>query len=92
MPSKERYDQYAIELNQRFDDLVQWAIANWPREDFPLMQSDFDQARRQIAEIAGPRLGEPGEQQDGKPVVPDPPGLDDGRKGEFRNLNPMPWP
>jgi hypothetical protein len=85
---KERYDRYAAELTTRFEDLVQWALTHWPRQDLPLMHSDFDAARREVAEIAGPRLGEPDESGQ----VPDPPGLAPERKGQYRDMNPMPWP
>lgn len=89
---KERYDRYGAELNARFEDFVQWAIDHWPREDFPLMRSDFDAARRSVAEIAGPKLGEPGSDSNPGSRVPDPPGLAPQRQGEFRDMNPMPWP
>jgi hypothetical protein len=58
MASKEQCDRYAAELVARFDDLTRWAIANWPRADFPLMQSDFSEARKEISRIIGPKLGD----------------------------------
>lgn len=93
MASKEEYDRYAQDLTQRFDELVQWAIAHWPRTDFPLMRSDFDASRRELADILGPKLGdpEPGAQNEAQdPFLP--PGMAPERGGEFRDQNPMPWP
>ena len=86
MPSKEEYDRYAAELNRRFEELTAWAIANWPKKDYPLLESDFSRSRREIAEIIGPKLGD----ADGQG-----PGPGAGRpKGEapFVDMNPMPWP
>ncbi|HEY4541723.1 MAG TPA: hypothetical protein VIG66_05040 [Noviherbaspirillum sp.] len=85
---KAEYDRYAAELNERFESFVEWAMNNWPRPNYPLMPSDFDAARRVVAEIAGPKLGEPDAAKD----VPDPPGLQPERKSPFRDTNPMPWP
>lgn len=92
MASKERYDAYAAELTRRFEDFTRWAVNHWPRDDYPLMESDFDAARRELAEILGPKLGEPDGASSPGERVPDPPGLEGGRKGEFRDMNPMPWP
>ncbi|WP_334189143.1 hypothetical protein [Noviherbaspirillum sp.] len=59
MASKEEYDRYAGELTRRFDEYAQWAIANWPNGDFPLLDSDFVESRRELSAIIGPKLGEP---------------------------------
>ncbi|HYD82357.1 MAG TPA: hypothetical protein VEC06_21345 [Paucimonas sp.] len=82
MASKEQFDRYASELVQRFDDLTRWAIANWPRGDFPLMQSDFSAARKEISLIIGPKLGD-GEASAESPVR-------DNR--QYVDVNPAPWP
>lgn len=85
MASKEECDRYAEELTRRFDDMVQWAIANWPTQAYPLLSSDFSASRREIAQIVGSKLGE-GEAADkathGRP--PD--------EAPFVDMNPMPWP
>jgi hypothetical protein len=84
MGSKEEYDRYAAALTERFDEFVRWAMENWPNKDFPLLQSDFEQSRREIADIAGPKLG------DGDSG---PPGPDEGKEeAPFIPMNPMPWP
>lgn len=85
MASKDECDQYAAELTRRFDEMVQWALMNWPTPAYPLLSSDFSEARREIAHIIGSKLGEgeaadnaiPGEAPDAPPFV---------------NMNPMPWP
>jgi hypothetical protein len=84
MDDKERYDQYAAELAQRFEDLIKWAIENWPNKNFSLMQSDFEQSRKEIGQILGPKLSE-GEASPPAPAT----GKDDP---PFIDMNPAPWP
>lgn len=84
MASKEQLDRYASELVTRFEDLTKWAIANWPRSDFPLMQSDFSESRKELSRIIGPKLGD-GDTQANIP-----------RRGpenrQYVDENPAPWP
>lgn len=85
MASKEECDQYAAELTRRFDELVQWAIANWPTPAFPLQSSDFNESRREISHITGSKLGEGEAAENAIPgSAPEVP--------PFVNMNPMPWP
>lgn len=86
MASKEECDQYAAELTSRFDALMQWAIANWPRPEFPLLSSDFAQSRREISQIVGAKLGDPDDHDE----PPRPAFGNEDR--QFRDINPMPWP
>ena len=86
MASKEECDRYAEELTRRFDELVQWAMANWPKPEFPLLSSDFTQARREISEIVGPKLGDAEIQDD----TPRP--AFGGDDNQYRDVTPMPWP
>lgn len=83
MASKTECDQYAAELTERFEALTKWAIANWPNKKFPLLPSDFKQSRREISDIIGPKLGE------GDASAPE---SNTGDGGQFRDMNPMPWP
>jgi len=83
MASKEECDEYAAELTRRFDEYVRWAIANWPKREFPLLSSDFNASRREISQIAGPKLGE------GESATP---GVANPNAGQFRDVSPMPWP
>jgi hypothetical protein len=84
MASKEECDQFAAALTERFDELTGWAIENWPKKEFPLLQSDFTDSRREIGEIIGPKLGEGDEN------------LPSSQKGDdsapYIDMNPMPWP
>jgi len=86
MASKEECDQYAAELTRRYDELVQWAMANWPKPETPLLSSDFSEGRREIGQIVGPKLGD----ADGEDTLPRPAFGDDD--GQYRNVTPMPWP
>ena len=84
MASKEECDRYAAELTQRFDELTRWAIANWPKKDFPLLSSDFSESRREIGGIVGSKLGDASNDD----------GALDRRRGssQYVDMNPMPWP
>jgi len=84
MTDKDASDQFAAELTRRFEDLTQWAISHWPYRNFPLMESDFAESRREISVILGRKL-DAGKQ--GKP-----PGKDPDDSGQYIDMNPMPWP
>ena len=87
MASKEECDRYAAVLAQRYDDFVKWAIANWPKKDFPLLESDFEASRRELADILGPKLDESGDRSSVPPAR-----TQEGDTGQYRDMNPMPWP
>ncbi|WP_136418320.1 MULTISPECIES: hypothetical protein [Oxalobacteraceae] len=83
MANKQECDKYAAELIQRFEDFTRWAIAHWPNPESPLLSSDFNESRREIGRLAGPKLGEGS--------------ADDGSAGnrettQYIDMNPMPWP
>jgi hypothetical protein len=84
MASKEECDRYAAELTQRFEELTRWAIANWPKKDFPLLSSDFSESRREIGGIVGSKLGDASNDDVAS----------DRRRGssQYVDMNPMPWP
>lgn len=84
MASKAECDQYAAELTKRFDELTRWAIEHWPKKEFPLLDSDFRESRREIGQILGPKLGD-GEEASGPPAS-------DRDSGQYIDMNPMPWP
>jgi hypothetical protein len=84
MASKEECDRYAAELTQRFEELTRWAIANWPKKDFPLLSSDFSESRREIGGIVGSKLGDASDDDM-------PPDRQRGA-GQYVDMNPMPWP
>ncbi len=86
MASKEECDQYAAELTRRFDELMKWALANWPKPEYPLLSSDFTQSRREISQIVGAKLGDSDESpHDIRPAF-------GGENRQYRDVNPMPWP
>ena len=98
MATKEECDRYAAELTHRFDELVQWAMSNWPKPEFPLLSSDFSESRREISQIVGPKLGD-GDSGDSDnsghsgatpPETPRP--AFGGDDGQYRDVTPMPWP
>ncbi|HVK93952.1 MAG TPA: hypothetical protein VM571_04420 [Noviherbaspirillum sp.] len=87
MASKVECDQYAVDVAKRFEEFVQWAIAHWPNREFPLLESDFEQCRREIAEILGPKLGDGNETDDRSSEA-----INEPNTRQYVNMNPMPWP
>jgi hypothetical protein len=84
MASKEECDKYAAELTRRFDEMVRWALANWPKQSYKLVSSDFSESRREISRIVGAKLGDP---EDGGDISAA------GKKSApYLDMNPMPWP
>lgn len=83
MASKEECDRFAAELTERFEAFTKWAMENWPNKAYPLLPSDFDGSRREISEIAGPKLGDCDTDAPPRPRDDSPP---------FVDMNPMPWP
>lgn len=84
MASKAECDKYAAELAQRFEELTRWAITNWPNKEFPLLDSDFSESRRELGQILGPKLGDGGTSNE--------PSSQDQNSGQFIDTKPMPWP
>ncbi len=74
---------YADELVRRFEEFTGWAIANWPHKNYPLLESDFAEARREISVILGSRLQE-GQSSPSAGLRPGEP--------QYIDTNPMPWP
>lgn len=84
MADKEQLDHYAAELAQRLDGLITWAIENWPHKNFPLMQSDFAESRKEFSKIIGPKLDE------GDIAASTALPATDTR--QYVDVNPTPWP
>ncbi|MGB6056442.1 MAG: hypothetical protein WBG17_14530 [Burkholderiaceae bacterium] len=82
MPDRKAAEDFAAELTRRFEEMTQWAIAHWPYPNFPLMESDFAESRRELSAILGARL-DAGNQ--GPPPGP-------GDSGQYVDVTPMPWP
>jgi len=77
-------------LTQRFDELVHWAMTNWPKPEFPLLSSDFSESRREISQIVGPKLGDA--DADDSPTETPRPAFGGEDDGQYRDVTPMPWP
>lgn len=84
MASKEQCDQFAAELNQRYEAFVRWATEHWPNQESPLLDSDFAAARRELSLLCGARLG-------GGDRTADTSASDDS-SAQFVPVSPMPWP
>lgn len=76
-------DEYASELTRHFEEFTHWAIANWPQKNYPLMQSDFAEARREISVILGRKL------QEGQTSTAPPSAQENA---DYIDVNPAPWP
>jgi hypothetical protein len=94
MAGKAERDRYAQELTRRFEEFTRWAVANWPDRRFPLLESDFTESRREIAQIVGPKLAE-GETDDetsqDTPSGNTAPGIPVDAK-QYVDVTPAPWP
>ncbi len=81
MASKQECDKFASELERRFQELMEWAIGNFPNKGEPLSASDFADARKEISKICA-KAGQPWKS------APEP---SEGGP-QYRSLNPAPWP
>ncbi|HEX7648850.1 MAG TPA: hypothetical protein VF450_15725 [Noviherbaspirillum sp.] len=94
MAGKEERDRYAQELTRRFEEFTRWAIAHWPDKHLPLLESDFTESRREIAQIVGPKLGD-GESNEDEPTRAasdnTAPGIPVDAK-QYVDVTPAPWP
>lgn len=84
MTNKEQCDRFAADMAARFEDFTKWALENWPNSDYPLLPSDFDESRKEVARILGPRLTE----SQSTAGASDP----GGDSEQYINMNPAPWP
>jgi hypothetical protein len=75
---------YAAEVARRLEEFVSWTRDNWPVPSSPLLDSDFEDARRMVHLIVGERL----EQARSADELPEP-----SQGGpQYRPVNPAPWP
>ena len=81
MASKQECDKFASELERRFQEVMQWAIENFPDQGEPLSASDFADVRKELSRI-GALAGRPAKRE------PEP---SEGGP-QYRSLNPAPWP
>ncbi len=75
--------QFVNEVWQRFEEVQDWAIANWPNPEHPLSTSDFVEARKEILALGQARHARPS--QSGEPE-PEQGGA------QYVDVTPSPWP
>ena len=74
-------EQFASDLEQCFQDLMQWAVTSWPDAERPISLVDFDDAQKAVHKIAQ-RVRHPG----GEALAPSEGGA------QFVSVDPTPWP
>jgi hypothetical protein len=78
--------QFINEVWQRFEEVQNWAIANWPDRDRPLSSSDFVEARKEIL-----ALGLTGDARLSQPAQAGEPEPEQGG-AQYIEVTPAPWP
>jgi len=81
MSDQAQNDQFAADLEQRFQDLMQWTVSNWPDRERPISVADFEDAQQAMRAIAQ-RLRHP----EGEALSPSEGGA------QFVSVAPAPWP
>jgi hypothetical protein len=74
-------EQFAADLAQRFQDVMQWAVTSWPDAQHPISLADFEDVRKAVQAIAQRSLHPSGEA-----LAPDEGGA------QFVGVSPTPWP
>ncbi len=78
--------QFVTEVWRRFEEVQNWAIANWPDKEHPISSSEFVEGRK---EILG--LGLPAERRLGH--APPQPAPEPEQGGpQYQDVTPAPWP
>lgn len=81
MTGNQANQAYSKELSRRFEELVRWAIDNWPERGRPLSEADFARVRQEMVQLGVPP----------ETIVKEAP--DPAAGGEqYVNINPSPWP
>ncbi|KQW93332.1 hypothetical protein ASC94_11850 [Massilia sp. Root418] len=78
--------QFINEVWQRFEEVQNWAIANWPDRDRPLSSSDFVETRKEIL-----ALGLTGDARLSQPSQAGEPEPEQGG-AQYIEVTPAPWP
>ncbi|KQV86277.1 hypothetical protein ASD15_29860 [Massilia sp. Root351] len=78
--------QFINEVWQRFEEVQNWAIANWPDRGRPLSSSDFVEARKEIL-----ALGLTGDARLDHPAQAGEPEPEQGG-AQYIEVTPAPWP
>lgn len=74
-------EQFAADLEQRFRDVVQWALTTWPDPEHPIAPGDFEEVHKAVQAIAH-RFRHPS----GEALAPSEGGA------QFVSIAPAPWP
>lgn len=81
MADEQQRRAFINEVWRRFEEVQEWAIANWPEREHPLSSADFVEARKEILALGQPRAsrvaGAPEPEQGGP---------------QYEEVTPAPWP
>jgi hypothetical protein len=75
--------QFIDELWRRYEEVQNWAIANWPDMEHPLSTSDFVEARKEILALGLPAAARPPVQDAAEP---------EQGGAQYIDVTPAPWP
>jgi hypothetical protein len=81
MSDQNQKEQFAADLEQRFRDVMQWAVTAWPDAEHPISLADFEGVQSAVQAIAH-RVRHPS----GEALAPSEGGA------QFVNIAPAPWP
>ena len=81
MSDQNQSEQFAADLEQRFRDVMQWAVTNWPDAEHPISLGDFGDVQTAVQAIAQ-RVRHPS----GEALAPSEGGA------QFVSIAPAPWP
>ncbi|SMP68073.1 hypothetical protein [Noviherbaspirillum suwonense] len=74
-------EQFAADLEQRFKDVMQWAVTTWPDSEHPVSLADFGDVEKAVKAISQRFLHPSGE------------ALSPSEGGaQFVDVSPAPWP
>jgi hypothetical protein len=80
----EEKQYFAAQLALRFDDLIQWAVTQWPDKDRPLTAAHFERARAEFAALAAGDYAATA----GNAAEPEP----EHGGAQYIDVTPAPWP
>ena len=81
MSNQQQKEQFAADLEQRFRDVMQWAVTSWPDPDHPIAIEDFEDVHKAV-QVISQRVRHPS----GEARAPSEGGA------QFVNIAPAPWP
>jgi hypothetical protein len=75
--------EFINELWRRYEEVQDWAIANWPDKEHPLSTSDFVEARKEILALGLPAAARVPAQDAAEP---------EQGGAQYIDVTPAPWP